>query len=211
MPGLLIGQGVITSHMLQQPLSRAPGLFDQGELAMSNETLHLVLIIESGVDGLLDEQRPGRLPTLDQKTINRVLTLTTQYVPEEATQWSERLMAEHAGVMPYQVRKIWKAADRQPYRLKTFKISNNPDFAEKVVDIVGLYMNPPSNAVVLSVDEKTQIQVLACAKLIVSIRKGKTCISSSTITVRIKCARSASGWKVDLTFASTSPQPVHPG
>jgi transposase len=116
--------------------------------------------IESGVDGLLDEQRPGRPPTLDEKTINRVLTLTTQYVPEEATQWSERLMAAHAGVTPYQVRKIWKAADLQPHRLKTFKISNDPQFAEKVVDIVGLYMNPPSNAVVLSVDEKTQIQAL---------------------------------------------------
>src|SRR6056297_986710 len=69
-----------------------------------------------GVDGLLDEQRPGRPPTLDEKTISRVLTLTTQYVPEEATQWSERLMAAHAGVTPYQVRKIWKAADLQPHR-----------------------------------------------------------------------------------------------
>ena len=116
--------------------------------------------LESGVDGLLDEQRSGRPPTLDRETINRVLTLTTQYLPEEATQWSERLMAAHAGVTPYQVRKIWKAADLQPHRLKTFKISNDPEFAEKVVDIVGLYMNPPSNAVVLSVDEKTQIQAL---------------------------------------------------
>ena len=69
-------------------------------------------------------------------------------------------MAAHAGVTPYQVRKIWKAADLQPHRLKNFKISNDPQFAEKVIDIVGLYMNPPSNAVVLSVDEKTQIQAL---------------------------------------------------
>ncbi len=114
---------------------------------MSCKTVHKWRnrFIESGVDGLLDEQRPGRPPTLDEKTINRVLTLTTQYVPEEATQWSERLMAAHAGVTPYQVRKIWKAADLQPHRLKTFKISNDPHFAEKVVDIVGLYMNPPSS------------------------------------------------------------------
>lgn len=116
--------------------------------------------LESGVDGLLDEPRPGRPTTIDKKTIDRVLTLTTQYVPEEATQWSERLMAAHADVTPYQVRKIWKAADLQPHRLKTFKISNDPEFAEKVVDIVGLYLNPPTNAVVLSVDEKTQIQAL---------------------------------------------------
>jgi transposase len=98
--------------------------------------------IESGMDGLLDEQRSGRSPTLDEKTINRVLTLTTQCVREEATQWSERLMAAHAGVTPYQVRKIWKAADLQPHRLKTFKISNDPHFAEKVVDIVGLIHEP---------------------------------------------------------------------
>lgn len=116
--------------------------------------------LASGVDGLLDVQRPGRPTTLDEKTVNKVLKLTTQFVPEEATQWSERLMADHAGVTPYQVRKIWKAADLQPHRLKTFKISNDPQFAEKVVDVVGLYMNPPSNAVVLCVDEKTQIQAL---------------------------------------------------
>lgn len=132
------------------------------EQFVSSKTVHKWRnrFMESGIDGLLDEPRPGRPPTLDQKTINRVLTLTTQYVPEEATQWSERLMASHAGVTPYQVRKIWKAADLQPHRLKTFKISNDPQFAEKVVDIVGLYMSPPSNAVVLSVDEKTQIQAL---------------------------------------------------
>lgn len=116
--------------------------------------------LASGVKGLLDEPRPGRPTTIDEETIKRVLTLTTQYVPEEATHWSERLMAIHAGITPYQVRKIWKAADLQPHRLETFKISNDPRFADKVVDIVGLYMNPPSNAVVLSVDEKTQIQAL---------------------------------------------------
>ena len=133
-----------------------------GEQLVSCKTVHKWRnrFLESGLDGLLDEQRSGRPPTLDEKTVNRVLTLTTQYVPEEATQWSERLMAAHAGVTPYQVRKIWNAADLQPHRLKTFKISNDPHFAEKVVDIVGLYMNPPSNAVVLSVDEKTQIQAL---------------------------------------------------
>jgi len=113
-----------------------------------------------GIDGLLDEPRSGRPTTLDEKKIKEVLTLTTHYLPEEATQWSERLMAKHAGITEYQVRKIWKAADLQPHRFKTFKISNDPDFAEKVIDIVGLYMSPPDNAVVLSVDEKTQIQAL---------------------------------------------------
>lgn len=114
----------------------------------------------AGIDGLADEQRTGRPCVVKESTVKKVLTLTTEYVPEEATQWSERLMAAHVGITPYQVRKIWKAADLQPHRLKTFKISNDPAFAEKVVDIVGLYMDPPNNAVVLSVDEKTQIQAL---------------------------------------------------
>lgn len=114
----------------------------------------------NGIEGLLDGQRNGRPTVIDESIIKKVLTFTTEYVPEEATQWSERLMAEHVGITPYQVRKIWKAADLQPHRLRTFKISNDPEFAEKVVDIVGLYMSPPANAVVLSVDEKTQIQAL---------------------------------------------------
>lgn len=69
-------------------------------------------------------------------------------------------MAEYAQISTWQVRQIWDAADLKPHRLKTFKISNDPEFAEKVVDVVGLYMDPPSNAIVLSVDEKTQIQAL---------------------------------------------------
>lgn len=115
---------------------------------------------ENGVEGLLDQARSGRPKVIDEKTVKRVLKLTTERIPHEATHWSQRLMAEYAGVTTWQVREIWKAADLKPHRLKTLKISNDPDFAEKVVDIVGLYMNPPSNALVLSVDEKSQIQAL---------------------------------------------------
>ena len=97
---------------------------------------------------------------IDEKTVKRVLKLTTEYIPEEATHWSVRLMAKHAKVSCWQVRQIWAAADLKPHRLKTFKISNDPEFAEKVIDVVGLYLNPPSNAMVLCVDEKTQIQAL---------------------------------------------------
>ncbi len=79
---------------------------------------------------------------------------------QESTHWSIELMARYAEVTPWQVRQIWKAADLRPHRFKTFRISNDPKFADKVIDIVGLYMNPPENAVVLSVDEKTQIQAL---------------------------------------------------
>lgn len=116
--------------------------------------------LESGPDGLLDQPRPGRPSVIDDEIVNRVLTLTTERVPHEATHWSVSLMAKYAGVTTWQVRQIWQAADLKPHRLKTFKISNDPHFAEKVVDVVGLYMDPPDNALVLSVDEKTQIQAL---------------------------------------------------
>jgi transposase len=113
-----------------------------------------------GIDGLLERPRSGRPTVIDKKTVEKVMFLTTKRIPEEATHWSIELMARYAEVTPWQVRQIWKAADLRPHRLKTFKISNDPAFADKVVDIVGLYMNPPDNAVVLSVDEKTQIQAL---------------------------------------------------
>ena len=115
---------------------------------------------ESGVEGLIDQPRPGRPTRINQEMVNRVLTLTTRHVPQESTHWSVALMAEYADITTWQVRQIWKAADLKPHRIKTFKISNDPQFAEKVVDIVGLYMNPPDNALVLCVDEKTQIQAL---------------------------------------------------
>jgi transposase len=95
--------------------------------------------LEVGIDGLYDQPRSGRPTKITEKTVKRVLELTTQYVPEEATQWSVQLMAKYAQITTWQVRQIWNAADLKPHRLKTFKISNDPDFAEKVIDIVGLY------------------------------------------------------------------------
>lgn len=82
-------------------------------------------------------------------------------------------MAKYAGVTQWQVRQVWAAAELKPHRLKTFKISNDPEFAEKVVDVVGLYLNPPSNAVVLSVDEKTQIQALDRTQPLLQLRPGQ--------------------------------------
>lgn len=116
--------------------------------------------LSEGVKGLVDQQRPGRPTALTEEKIRSVLRMTIEFIPPESTHWSVRLMAKYAGISTWQVLQIWKAADLQPHRIKTFKISNDPLFAEKVVDVVGLYMNPPSNAVVLSVDEKTQIQAL---------------------------------------------------
>ena len=82
-------------------------------------------------------------------------------------------MAKHAGITVWQVQEIWKAAKLKPHRLKTFKFSNDPLFAEKVVDLVGLYMNPPDNAMVLSIDEKTQIQALDRTQPMMQLRPGQ--------------------------------------
>jgi len=82
-------------------------------------------------------------------------------------------MAKYAGITTWQVRQIWDAADLKPHRIQTFKISNDPLFAEKVIDVVGLYMNPPDNAIVLSVDEKTQIQALDRTQPMLQLKPGQ--------------------------------------
>jgi len=109
---------------------------------------------------LTDLPRSGQLLKLGPEKINEILTLTTRRVPQEATHWSVRLMAKYARVTTWQVRQVWAASDLKLHRLKIFKISNDPHFADKVVDVVGLYLNPPDNALVLSGDEKAQIQAL---------------------------------------------------
>ena len=113
-----------------------------------------------GIAGLNDLPRPGRPTVISEKAVQEVLRMTVEERPHESTHWSVRLMAKYAGLTMWQVRQIWDSADLRPHRIKTFKISNDPKFADKVVDIVGLYLNPPDNALVLSVDEKTQIQAL---------------------------------------------------
>lgn len=129
--------------------------------------------LAEGLKGLTDRARSGRPTTLDAKSVERILMLTTQRVPTEATHWSTRLMAEYAEVSQWQVRKVWAAADLKPHRLKSFKISNDPQFAEKVIDVVGLYLDPPDNAMVLSVDEKTQIQALDRTQPLLPMRPGQ--------------------------------------
>ena len=127
----------------------------------------------SGIDGLEDLPRSGQPKKLSAAKVKEVLTLTVERIPKEATHWSVRLMAKAAGITTWQVRQIWEASDLKPHRLKTFKISNDPEFAEKVVDVVGLYMNPPDNALVLSVDEKTQIQALDRTQPMLPLRPGQ--------------------------------------
>ncbi len=111
-----------------------------------------------GLEALQDRSRPGRPRSLPKKKAREILSMTVERIPREATHWSLRLMAKYAGVTVHQVREVWRGADLKPHRLRSFKISTDPNFAEKVQDVVGLYLDPPDNAMVLSVDEKTQIQ-----------------------------------------------------
>ena len=126
-----------------------------------------------GLKGLNDAPRSGQPRKLDQKMIKKILDDTVHKKPPGATHWSIRTMAKHAGVTCWQVQQIWKAADLKPHRIKTFKISNDPEFSEKVFDVVGLYLNPPDNALVLSIDEKTQIQALDRTQPNLQLRPGQ--------------------------------------
>jgi hypothetical protein len=116
---------------------------------------------EQGVDGLLRDKtrKPGKKP-LPAATVAQILALPCGKPPRQATHWTGRMVAKAAGVSLRAVQRIWQANRLQPHRVRTFKTSNDPAFAEKVEDVVGLYINPPVHAVVMSIDEKSQIQAL---------------------------------------------------
>ena len=107
-----------------------------------------------------DAFRSGRPATVRKAIAQLVVQKTTQETPKDHTHWSTRALAKELGVGHMTVQRIWKANQLQPFRIRTFKVSNDPQFAEKVIDIVGLYLDPPEHAILLSVDEKTQIQAL---------------------------------------------------
>lgn len=128
---------------------------------------------EDGIVDLNDRPRSGQPRKSSPELVEKVLRLTVERLPKEANHWSLRLMAKYADTTPWQVQQIWKDANLKPHRIKTFKISNDPKFAEKVIDVVGLYMNPPDNAMVLSIDEKTQIQALDRTQPMLQLRPGQ--------------------------------------
>jgi transposase len=115
---------------------------------------------EHRLDGLTDEPRPGRPRTITDEQVDEVITRTLESAPKNATHWSTRSMATEVGLTQTAVSRIWRAFGLQPHRQDTFKLSKDPLFVDKVHDIVGLYLNPPERAVVLCVDEKSQIQAL---------------------------------------------------
>jgi transposase len=129
---------------------------------------------EQGADGLLRDKtrKPGKSP-LPPETVAKVLALPCSEPPGNATHWTGRAVAKAAGVSLRAVQRIWEAHRLQPHRLRTFKKSNDPAFAEKVEDVVGLYMEPPYHAVVLSIDEKSQIQALDRTQPGLPLKPGK--------------------------------------
>jgi transposase len=130
--------------------------------------------MQEGVDGLLrDKTRPSRVPALGSEVSERVVALTLEDSPSEATHWTGAMMAKAVGVSVSSVQHIWRAHGLQPHRIRQFKLSNDPDFVAKLRDVVGLYVDPPAHAIVLSVDEKSQIQALDRTQPGLPMKKGR--------------------------------------
>jgi len=147
---LLSGTGTPTGEIMQALSTTTPTI-----------TLWRDRYVAAGIAGLVkDATRPGRNPSLSTSTIQGIVELALREPPAHATHWSTRSMARVAGVSPATVQRVWKAHGLQPHRVRTFKLSRDPQFLEKLHDIVGLYVDPPKKALVFSVDEKSQIQAL---------------------------------------------------
>jgi transposase len=130
--------------------------------------------LAKGLDGLRrDATRPGRKPPLSAETIQQVVHKTLHEKPPNGTHWSIRKMAAASGLSRSSIQRIWQAHQLKPHRVKTFKLSNDKHFAEKVQDIIGLYLNPPDRALVFSVDEKSQIQALDRTQPGLPLKKGR--------------------------------------
>jgi transposase len=124
------------------------------------------------LDGLVDEPRPGRPRTVTDAHVDAVITKTLESAPKDATHWSTRSMAAEVGLTQSAVHRIWRAFGLQPHRAETFKLSKDPQFVAKVRDVVGLYLDPPERAVVLCVEEKSQIQALDRTQPILPMQPG---------------------------------------
>lgn len=147
---LLSAEGVATSMIMEQLGTTTPTI-----------TRWRTRYEDAGVKGLLrDRSRPGRKRQIDEAMVRAVIERTLQEKPPGATHWSTRSLAKVVGVSDTTVQRIWKAHGLKPHRVRTLKLSRAPKFVEKLRDVVGLYVNPPEHALVLSVDEKSQIQAL---------------------------------------------------
>jgi len=145
------------------------------ELGVSRPTVLLwrERYASAGLAGLLkDAPRPGRRPSISPRKVQAIVEATLHAKPRDATHWSVRTMAKAKGVSPASVHRIWREHHLQPHRSEHFKLSTDPDFVRKVRDIVGLYLSPPDKALVLCVDEKSQIQALDRTQPVLPLRPG---------------------------------------
>jgi transposase len=129
--------------------------------------------LASRLSGLSDAPRPGRPRTIAEKQVESVVTATLEAKPANATHWSTRGMAAQVGLSASTIGRIWKAFNLQPHRVDSFKLSTDPDFVAKVQDVVGLYLAPPDKALVLCVDEKSQIQALDRTQRVLPMQPGR--------------------------------------
>jgi transposase len=130
--------------------------------------------VAEGYEGLLrDKTRPSRIPPLGPEVAERVVALTLRDPPAEATHWTAAMLAKEIGISVSSVQRIWKAHGLQPHRFRQFKLSNDPQFVAKLRDVVGLYVDPPAHAIVLSLDEKSQIQALDRTQPGLPMKKGR--------------------------------------
>jgi transposase len=160
---LLTSQGVGTVEILRQTGKSKPAIWRWQERFMAE-----------GVDGLLrDKTRPSRIPPLGPEIAARVVELTRTDPPGEVTHWTAVAMAAQAGISVSSVQRIWRGHGLQPHRVRQFKLSNDPEFVSKLRDIVGLYVDPPAHAIVLSFDEKSQIQALDRTQPGLPMKKGR--------------------------------------
>jgi transposase len=129
--------------------------------------------IEGGIDGLFDEPRTGAPRQIDDERIEKVVTETLEKTPEAGTHWSTRLLAKKLKLSQSSISRIWRAFGLKPHRSETFVLSKDPQLVQKVRDIAGLYLSPPVNALVLCVDEKSQIQALSRSQPILPLKPGQ--------------------------------------
>jgi transposase len=168
--------------------------------------------LQLGLAGLeKDAPRPGRTPTITPAKVQEVVRKTTQERPSNATHWSTRTMAEAAGLSEKSVRRIWHGHGLKPHLSRTFKVSNDPEFAEKLEAIIGLYLNPPEHAIVLCADEKSQIQALDRTQPGLPLKKGRCGTMTHDYkrngTATLFAAMSTAGWHRDQHVRRPAPSP----
>jgi transposase len=160
---LLSAEGVGTAEIMRQA-----GVAKTAVWRWQERFMH------EGVDGLLrDKTRPPRIPSLPREKVEQVVARTLTDPPGETTHWTAPAMAKASGISVSSIQRIWRSHGLQPHRIRQFKLSNDPQFAAKLREIIGLYVNPPAHAVVLSVDEKSQIQALDRTQPGLPLKRGR--------------------------------------